>query len=69
LRNEKNRSRGLEDIRAQMKPDHRVIVGVIAPIDPRIEMPEEVCERVLEAAEYIPVATRHNRRLRLLSIL
>ena len=24
-------------------------------MDPRIETPEEVCERVLEAAEYIPV--------------
>jgi 5-methyltetrahydropteroyltriglutamate--homocysteine methyltransferase len=39
-----------------MKPDHRVFVGVIAPMNPRIETPEEVCERVLEAAEYIPVA-------------
>jgi len=38
-----------------MKPGHRVFVGVVSPIDPRIETPEEVCERVLEAAEYIPV--------------
>jgi 5-methyltetrahydropteroyltriglutamate--homocysteine methyltransferase len=29
---------------------------VVAPIDPHIETPEEVCARVLEAAEYIPVA-------------
>jgi 5-methyltetrahydropteroyltriglutamate--homocysteine methyltransferase len=28
---------------------------VIAPIDPRVETPEEVCGRVLEAARYIPV--------------
>ena len=38
-----------------MKPDQRVFVGVVAPIDPRIETPEEVRDRVLEAAEYIPV--------------
>jgi 5-methyltetrahydropteroyltriglutamate--homocysteine methyltransferase len=38
-----------------MKPDHRVFVGVIAPIDPRVETPEEVRDRVLEAANYIPV--------------
>jgi 5-methyltetrahydropteroyltriglutamate--homocysteine methyltransferase len=30
-------------------------VGVINPIDPRVETPEEVRDRVLEAAEYIPV--------------
>jgi 5-methyltetrahydropteroyltriglutamate--homocysteine methyltransferase len=28
---------------------------VIAPIDPRVESAEEVRERVLEAARYIPV--------------
>ena len=38
-----------------MKPDQRVFVGVVAPIDPRVETPEEVRDRVLEAAQYIPV--------------
>jgi 5-methyltetrahydropteroyltriglutamate--homocysteine methyltransferase len=42
-------------IRAQMKPDQTVFVGVIDPIDPRIETPEEVRDRVLEAADYIPI--------------
>jgi len=28
---------------------------VVSPIDPRIEIPEEVRDRILEAAEYIPV--------------
>ena len=56
LAGEKNRIEVLKIIRAHMKPDHRVFVGVVAPIDPRIETPEEVCERVIEAAEYIPVA-------------
>ena len=32
-----------------------VFVGVVAPIDPHIESPEEVRDRVLEAAEYIPI--------------
>jgi 5-methyltetrahydropteroyltriglutamate--homocysteine methyltransferase len=38
-----------------MKADHRVFIGVIAPIDPRVETPEEVRDRVLEASDYIPV--------------
>jgi 5-methyltetrahydropteroyltriglutamate--homocysteine methyltransferase len=46
----------LKIIRAHMKPNHRVFVGVVAPIDPRIDTPEEVRDRVLQAAEYIPVA-------------
>jgi 5-methyltetrahydropteroyltriglutamate--homocysteine methyltransferase len=52
---EKDRVRVLEIIRAHMKPGHRIFVGVIDPIDPRVETPEEVRDRVLEAAEYIPV--------------
>jgi 5-methyltetrahydropteroyltriglutamate--homocysteine methyltransferase len=43
-------------IRTYMKPGQRVFVGVVAPIDPHIDTPAEVRERVLEAAEYIPVA-------------
>jgi hypothetical protein len=43
-------------IRRYMKPHHTVFVGVVNPIDPRIETPEEVRERVLEAASYIPLA-------------
>jgi len=35
--------------------DQRVFVGVTAPVDPHIETPEEVRDRVLEASEYIPV--------------
>jgi 5-methyltetrahydropteroyltriglutamate--homocysteine methyltransferase len=30
-------------------------VGVISPIDPHVDTPEEVLDRVLEAAEYIPL--------------
>lgn len=51
---EEDRERVLKVIRANMKPDQRIFVGVIATIDPRIETPEEVRDRVLEAARYIP---------------
>jgi 5-methyltetrahydropteroyltriglutamate--homocysteine methyltransferase len=55
LAGERDRARTLELIKAHMKPQHRVFVGVVAPIDPRIETPEEIRDRILEAAEYIPV--------------
>lgn len=54
LAGEKDRGRVLKIIRECMKPGQRIFVGVIAPIDPRIETPEEVRDRILEAAEYIP---------------
>jgi 5-methyltetrahydropteroyltriglutamate--homocysteine methyltransferase len=52
---EKDRKRVLETIRRFRKPEQRVFVGVIATIDPRRETAEEVRDRILEAAEYIPV--------------
>jgi 5-methyltetrahydropteroyltriglutamate--homocysteine methyltransferase len=55
LAGEKDRVGVLKIIRDHMKPDHRVFVGVVAPIDPRVETPEDVRDRVLEAATYIPV--------------
>jgi 5-methyltetrahydropteroyltriglutamate--homocysteine methyltransferase len=55
LAGEKDRRHVLKVIRDHRKPDQRVFVGVTSPIDPRVETPEEVCDRVLEAAEYIPV--------------
>ena len=55
LAGEKDRKHVLEIIRELLKPEHRVFVGVVAPIDPRVETPEEVRDRILEAAEYIPV--------------
>jgi 5-methyltetrahydropteroyltriglutamate--homocysteine methyltransferase len=43
-------------IRRYIGPEHLVFVGVVAPIDPHIETAEEVRDRVIEAAEYIPIA-------------
>lgn len=56
LAGEKDRVRVLKIIRQYMKPGQRIFVGVIETINPRMETPEEVRDRILEAAEYIPVA-------------
>jgi len=45
----------LETIRANLRPGQRIFVGVTDPIDPAVETPEQVRDRVLEAAEYIPL--------------
>jgi 5-methyltetrahydropteroyltriglutamate--homocysteine methyltransferase len=55
LAGEPERERVLKIIRKYMKPEQKVFVGVIATINPRIETPEEVRDRVLEAARYIPI--------------
>ena len=56
LAREPDRPRVLRLIREYLRPHQRAYVGVIDPLDARIESPEEVCERVLEAAQYIPLA-------------
>ncbi len=55
LAGETDRVRVLKLIRRFLKPDQRVFVGVISPIDPRIETAQEVCAQILEASNYIPV--------------
>ena len=54
LAGEKDPRRALEIVQRHRRPGQRVFVGVVAPIDPRIESPEEVRDRVLQAAEYVP---------------
>jgi 5-methyltetrahydropteroyltriglutamate--homocysteine methyltransferase len=56
LAGEPDRTRVLKIIRDHLKSDQRAFIGVVSPIDPRIETPEEVRDRILEAAEHIPVA-------------
>jgi 5-methyltetrahydropteroyltriglutamate--homocysteine methyltransferase len=53
LAGESDRIRVLRIIRENLKPGQRVFVGVVSTIDPRIETPEEVRDRVLEASQYI----------------
>jgi len=53
LASEADRERVLRIIGEHATGDRRVFVGVVDPIDPRIETAEEVAERILEAARFI----------------
>jgi 5-methyltetrahydropteroyltriglutamate--homocysteine methyltransferase len=55
LAGEKDRPAVLRAIKEYLRPEQMVFVGVIAPIDPHIETAEQVRDRVLEAAKYIPI--------------
>ena len=55
LAGEQDRARVLKIIRRCLKPGQRIFIGVVSPIDPRVENPEEIRDRILEAARYIPV--------------
>jgi 5-methyltetrahydropteroyltriglutamate--homocysteine methyltransferase len=55
LAGEPDRVRVLKVIREHLRPGQRVFVGVVETINPRVETAEEVRDRVLEAARYIPV--------------
>ncbi|MGO8792379.1 MAG: cobalamin-independent methionine synthase II family protein [Terriglobia bacterium] len=55
LASEKDRPRALRLIREYSQPDQRIFAGVVDPIDPHIETAEEVRDRVLEAAEFVPL--------------
>ena len=55
LASESDRAKVLATIKGTLRPEQRVFVGVTDPIDPRVETPEEVRDRALEAAEFIPL--------------
>jgi 5-methyltetrahydropteroyltriglutamate--homocysteine methyltransferase len=55
LANELDRKKVLSTIGELLKPGQTVFVGVIDPINPAVETPEQVRDRVLEAAEFIAV--------------
>ena len=55
LASEPDRKRVLKMVREYKKSHQRVFVGVINVLERRVETPEEVRDRVLEAAEYIPL--------------
>ncbi len=55
LASEKDRGRVLATIKEHAKPDQKIFVGVIDPISPSVETPEDVRDQVLEAAEFIPL--------------
>ncbi len=53
LASEPERRRVLRIIGEHAASTQRIFIGVIDPIAPRVETPEEVRDRVLEAAEYL----------------
>ncbi|MFJ7421004.1 cobalamin-independent methionine synthase II family protein [Streptomyces uncialis] len=55
LASEPDPERVLGIIAEHLPPGVRVFVGVTDPIDPRVETPEEVRDRVLLAARHLPV--------------
>jgi 5-methyltetrahydropteroyltriglutamate--homocysteine methyltransferase len=55
LASEADRRRVLRIVRENLHPPRRVFVGVIDPINPKVETPQEVRDRVLEASEFIPL--------------
>ena len=56
LASESDPVRVLRIIKQHARPDQKIFIGVTDPINPRIETPEEVRDRVVRAAEVIPVA-------------
>jgi 5-methyltetrahydropteroyltriglutamate--homocysteine methyltransferase len=55
LASESDRVKVLKLINSHSQPGQIIFVGVIDPINPKVESPEEVRDRILEAAEYIPL--------------
>ena len=55
LAGEEDRAAALKLIAGHLRPEQRIFVGVIDPIDPRVESAEQVRDRVLEAADVLPL--------------
>jgi 5-methyltetrahydropteroyltriglutamate--homocysteine methyltransferase len=56
MASEPDKSRVLGIVRQLLRSNHTVFVGVIDPINPRVETAAEMRDRVLEAASILPVA-------------
>ncbi|TAN52278.1 MAG: 5-methyltetrahydropteroyltriglutamate--homocysteine methyltransferase [Methylococcaceae bacterium] len=54
LASEKDPDRVLSIVKAHLQPGQRIYVGVIDVLNPAVETPEMVRDRVLRAAQYIP---------------
>jgi 5-methyltetrahydropteroyltriglutamate--homocysteine methyltransferase len=55
LASEANRPKVLKTIKQYLKPNQTAFIGVIDVLDPTIETKEQVRDRILEAANYIPL--------------
>ena len=54
LASERDRKKILAVVRALIQPHHRIFIGVIDPLDARVETAEQVRDRILEAVRFIP---------------
>ena len=52
---EKDKKTVLESIKANLKPNQHVFLGVTNVLDPRVETAEQISDLILEAAQVIPV--------------
>jgi 5-methyltetrahydropteroyltriglutamate--homocysteine methyltransferase len=55
MASEAHRKRSLDMVRQVIQPNQTVFVGVIDPIDPVVETPQVVRDRVIEALSRIPL--------------
>ena len=55
LTSEKDPVRILKCIRKYLRSEHRIFIGVVDPTNPKVETIESVRDRVLEAAQFIPI--------------
>ncbi|KAF2071986.1 hypothetical protein CYY_006699 [Polysphondylium violaceum] len=55
LASESDKERILSVIRDNYKPNQKLFFGVIDVCDPRVETPQEVCDRIMEIARFIPL--------------
>lgn len=55
LASEEDPDRVLEIVAEHSRPDQRIFVGVVDPIDPEVESPGTVRDRLLRAAGHLPV--------------
>ncbi|UBM58792.1 5-methyltetrahydropteroyltriglutamate--homocysteine methyltransferase [Marinilongibacter aquaticus] len=55
MASEKDPIKSLKIVGENIRPNQRVYVGVIDVINEEVESPETVCDRIMTAAEYIPV--------------
>jgi 5-methyltetrahydropteroyltriglutamate--homocysteine methyltransferase len=56
MASEPDRKRVLRIVKQLLQRNHSVFIGVIDPINPTVETPEQVRDRIIEAASFIPVA-------------
>jgi 5-methyltetrahydropteroyltriglutamate--homocysteine methyltransferase len=56
MASEPDRKRVLRIVSQLLQPNRTVFIGVIDPINPAVETPEQVRDHVIEAASFIPVA-------------